>query len=75
MYPCGIPKKFKVDFLRGRSRKIIWESPAVFYIVITEFILLIVPENLYKRYIKLIIGTMLMIIVLKQINDFFEVLQ
>lgn len=47
----------------------------VFYIVITEFILLIVPENLYKRYIKFIIGTMLMIIVLKPINDFFEVLQ
>ena len=44
------------------------------YIILMEFILITVPENSYKGYIRLIIGSVLIIIVLKPIYSFFEVL-
>ena len=43
------------------------------YIIVMEFILIAVPENAYKGYIKLIIGSILVINVLKPIYSFFEV--
>ena len=43
------------------------------YIILMEFILITVPENSYKGYIRLIIGSVLIIIVLKPIYSFFEV--
>ena len=43
------------------------------YIILMEFILITVPENSYKSYIRLIIGSVLIIIVLKPIYSFFEV--
>ena len=43
------------------------------YIILMEFILITVPANSHKGYIRLIIGSVLIIIVLKPIYSFFEV--
>ena len=47
-------------------------SEITIYIILMEFILITVPENSYKGYIRLIIGSVLIIIVLKPIYCFFD---
>lgn len=43
------------------------------YVIVMEFILIAVPENTYKGYIRLVMGSILTIIVLKPIYSFLEV--
>lgn len=45
------------------------------YIVTMEFIIIAVPENSYRKYVKFITGMILVIIVLEPIYKLFEVLK